>query len=131
MKKTDRKNKTNLDVTWPKDSIFTINDLHKKNKDFVLITLRVRLKKAIDAGEVMDIGVLHNGKGRPTNVFVYGKPTNKHLEQAKEREVIIKSGLESQMSVTVLSVNKEESTAQSETQLTSVAVEEKDATVAV
>lgn len=89
MKKTDRKNKTNLTVTWP-SNIFTIKELNAKNPDFVEITLRVRLKKALDSGEITDIGVLHNGKGRPTLVFVHGTPTKEHIEEAKSRQVILK-----------------------------------------
>ena len=90
MKKTDRKNKTNLTVTWP-TNIFTIKELNDANSEFVEITLRVRLKKAVETGEVNEIGVLHNGKGRPTIVFVYGNPTAAHIEEAKSREVILKA----------------------------------------
>ena len=89
MKKTDRTNKTNLTVTWP-SNVFTIKELNAQNTDFVEITLRVRMKKAIDSGEITDIGVLHNGKGRPTLVFVYGTPTKEHIEEAKSRQVILK-----------------------------------------
>ena len=89
MKKTDRKNKTNLTVTWP-SNIFTIKELNVNNPEFVEITLRVRMKKAIESGEITDIGVLHNGKGRPTLVFVYGTPTKEHIEEAKSRQVILK-----------------------------------------
>lgn len=89
MKKTDRKNKTNLTVTWP-SNVFTIKELNASNPDFVEITLRVRLKKALDSGEITDIGVLHNGKGRPTLVFVHGTPTKEHIEEAKSRQVILK-----------------------------------------
>lgn len=90
MKKTDRKNKTNLTVTWP-SNVFTIKELNASNPDFVEITLRVRLKKALDSGEITDIGVLHNGKGRPTLVFVHGTPTKEHIEEAKSRQVILKN----------------------------------------
>jgi hypothetical protein len=89
MKKTDRKNKTNLTVMWP-SNIFTIKELNANNPEFVEITLRVRLKKALDSGEITDIGVLHNGKGRPTLVFVHGTPTKEHIEEAKSRQVILK-----------------------------------------
>lgn len=92
MKKTDRKNKTNLTVTWP-TNIFTIKELNAANPDFVEITLRVRLKKAIDSGEVNEMGVLHNGKGRPTIMFVHGTPTEAHIDEAKSREVILKDNL--------------------------------------
>jgi hypothetical protein len=89
MKKTDRKNKTNLTVTWP-SNVFTIKELNANNPEFVEITLRVRMKKAMESGEITDIGVLHNGKGRPTLVFVYGTPTKEHIEEAKSRQVILK-----------------------------------------
>jgi len=92
MKKTDRKNKTNLTVKWPKN-IFTIKELNAANPEFVEITLRVRLKKAIESGEVNEMGVLHNGKGRPTIMFVCGNPTANHIEEAKSREVLLKEGL--------------------------------------
>jgi hypothetical protein len=89
MKKTDRKNKTNLTVTWP-SNIFTIKELNAQNPEFVEITLRVRMKKAMESGEITDIGVLHNGKGRPTLVFVHDIPTKEHIEEAKSRQVILK-----------------------------------------
>jgi hypothetical protein len=89
MKKTDRKNKTNQTINWP-SNIFTIKELNAQNPDFVEITLRTRMKKSMDSGEITDIGVLHNGKGRPTLVFVYGTATNEHIEEAKSRQVILK-----------------------------------------
>ena len=89
MKKTDRKNKTNQTINWP-SNIFTIKELNVQNPDFVEITLRTRMKKSMDSGEITDIGVLHNGKGRPTLVFVYGTATNEHIEEAKSRQVILK-----------------------------------------
>jgi|NOAtaT_7_FD_contig_21_1942786_length_458_multi_10_in_0_out_0_1 hypothetical protein len=100
MKKTDRKNKTNLTVTWP-SNIFTIKELNVLNPDFVEITLRVRIKKAIESSEITDIGVLHNGKGRPTLVFVHGTPTKEHLEEAKSRQVILKDST----TVNVVNIN--------------------------
>ena len=100
MKKTDRKNKTNLTVTWP-SNIFTIKELNAQNPEFVEITLRVRMKKAIESGEITDIGVLHNGKGRPTLVFVHGTPTNEHIEEAKSRQVILKGA----STVNVVNIN--------------------------
>ena len=100
MKKTDRKNKTNLTVTWP-SNVFTIKELNVLNPDFVEITLRVRIKKAIESSEITDIGVLHNGKGRPTLVFVHGTPTKEHLEEAKSRQVILKDST----TVNVVNIN--------------------------
>jgi len=92
MKKTDRTNKTNLVITWP-TNIFTIKELNAINTDFVEITLRVRLKKSIDTGEVSELGVLHNGKGRPTLVLVHGIITKAHVADAKSKGVILKDGV--------------------------------------
>ena len=89
-KKTDRINKTKLSVAWPK-SLFTIKELHAENPNFVEITLRVRLKKAIDSGEVCELGTMHNGKGRPTNILVYGPVTQNHIDLAKIRDITLKS----------------------------------------
>ena len=106
MKKTDRKNKTNLTVTWPKN-IFTIEELNQKNPEFVNITLRVRLKKSISDNMVSEVGYLHNGKGRPRLVLACSPITQEHIAEAKSKGVVLKDGL----SVNVLSVNasKEES----------------------
>jgi hypothetical protein len=101
MRKTDRKNKTNQTVTWP-TNIFTIKELNGVNPEFFEITLRTRLKKALESGKVKEMGVLHNGKGRPTIVFVYGVPTESHIDDAKTRGVILKDGLV----VNVLEVNQ-------------------------
>lgn len=92
MKKTDRKNKTNLTINWPTNT-FTIKELNDANPEFVEITLRVRLKKAIETGEVNEMGVLHNGKGRPTIVFVHGTPTQAHIDELSSREVILKDSM--------------------------------------
>jgi len=99
MKKTDRKNKTGLVVTWP-TNLFTIEECNKANPNFVNITLRVRIKNAITAGTVNELGYLHNGKGRPRSVMVAGPITQDHLAAAKNRGVIFKAGL----SVNVMNV---------------------------
>lgn len=107
MKKTNRKNKTNMNINWP-TSIFTIKDLHAANPDSVVITLRDKTKKAIQRGEVVEIGVLHNGLGRPTNVMVYGKVSDEHLTEAKAKSVVLKQQFvsESNVSVNVVTIDK-------------------------
>ena len=92
MKKTDRKNKTGLTVTWP-NGLFTHEDCHALNSDFIGITLRVRIKKAITAGSVNEIGVLQNGKGRPSKVMVNGPITQELVVEAKSRGIILKPSL--------------------------------------
>lgn len=86
MKKTDRKNKTNQTVTYP-SCIFTIKELNELNPDIVTISLRDKVKKAIKRGELNVIGVLPNGKGRPTLVHVFGSITKSIIDEAKNKGV--------------------------------------------
>ena len=89
-KKTNRKNKTNLTVTWPSaDKYFTIVDLMETNKEFIPITLRVRLKNAIDDGTVVEIGTIHGGKGRPKLAFAMNPVTEDVLDTARQAEVVL------------------------------------------
>ena len=89
-KKTNRKNKTNLTVTWPSaDKYFTIADLMETNKEFIPITLRVRLKNAIDDGIVAEIGTIHGGKGRPKLAFAMNPVTEDVLATARQAEVVL------------------------------------------
>lgn len=89
-KKTNRKNKTNLTVTWPSaDKYFTIVDLMGTNTDFIPITLRVRLKNAIDDGTVSEIGTIHGGKGRPKLAFAMNPVTEDVLATARQAEVVL------------------------------------------
>lgn len=92
MKKTNRKNKINQMVNWPK-GIFTVEDLHANNSDFIEITLRDHIKKARANNIVNEVGQLHNGKGRPRLVLAYGPITQEHIAEAKSRGVILKEGL--------------------------------------
>jgi len=84
-KKTQRKNNTNLTVVWPSASVyFTIKDLFNLNPDFVPITLRVRLKKAIDSEKTVGvIGTTNPGKGRPCLVFAMRPVLQSVLDSAK------------------------------------------------
>jgi len=89
-KKTNRKNKTNLTVTWPSaDKYFTIADLMETNKEFIPITLRVRLKNAIDDGTVVESGTIHGGKGRPKLAFAMNPVTEDVLATARQAEVVL------------------------------------------
>ena len=92
MKKTDRKNKTNLVVTWP-TNVFSIEELNNANPEFVNITLRVRLNNAIEDGQVSVVGYLHNGKGRPRVVLACTPINDQHVLEAKNRGCVLKDGL--------------------------------------
>jgi hypothetical protein len=63
--KTGRKNKTRLELKLPAAGIYTIEELCGSNPEFVEITLRVRLKKFVNDGKVLELGTLHMTKGRP------------------------------------------------------------------
>lgn len=71
-KKTDRKNMTNQVVTWPSaDTYFTVESLLEKNSHIKAITLRVKLNKSIEEGNIARLGTIHGGKGRPKVSIFY------------------------------------------------------------
>jgi hypothetical protein len=84
MNKTDRKNKTNLIVTWPEHGkLFTIKDLMAANPEFVEITLRVRVDKAIKKDNTVAIvGYKNTGKGRPTMILAMAPVTQQMIDDA-------------------------------------------------
>lgn len=113
-KKTDRKNKTNLTVTWPSnDTYFGVSELTNINKDFIAITLRVRLKNALDEGVVTQIGTVHGGKGRPKLAFAMSPVTEAAIASARTAGVVL---VDKYNTVNVLDVKAEsESTEHIET----------------
>lgn len=82
--KTDRKNKTNLNVVWPEHGkLFTIKDLHAANPEFVEITLRVRVDRAIKKDNTVTIiGYKNTGKGRPTMILAMSPVSQKMIDDA-------------------------------------------------
>lgn len=88
MKKTGRRNKTHQQIKYP-TTVFTVDDLNGLNSDYCNITLRVHLNNAIERGEVITIGHLQNGKGRPKLVMAHSPVTNEHLESAKNQGVFL------------------------------------------
>ena len=113
-KKTDRKNKTNLTVTWPSnDTYFGVSELTALNSDFISITLRVRLKNALDEGVVTQIGTVHGGKGRPKLAFAMSPVTEAAVTAARAAGVVL---VDKYNTVNVLDVKAEaETTEQVET----------------
>jgi len=107
-KKTDRKNKTNLTVTWPSnDTYFGVSELTNLNKDFIAITLRVRLKNALDEGVVTQIGTVHGGKGRPKLAFAMSPVTETAVTAARDAGVVL---VDKYNTVNVLDVKAEAET---------------------
>ena len=112
-KKTDRKNKTNLTVTWPSnDTYFGVSDLANLNKDFIAITLRVRLKNALDEGVVTQIGTVHGGKGRPKLAFAMSPVTETAINAARSAGVLLDTKYDT---VNVLDVKAEGHSTEQET----------------
>ena len=112
-KKTDRKNKTNLTVTWPSnDTYFGVSELTNLNKDFIAITLRVRLKNALDEGVVTQIGTVHGGKGRPKLAFAMSPVTEAAITAARSAGVVL---VDKYNTVNVLDVKSETDTTEHET----------------
>lgn len=101
IKKTNRKNKTNLSVTWV-NRFFTIEDLHAANPNFVEITLRSRLNIAKKENQIAEIGCIHSGKGRPKLVFANTPVTKEVLESARQAGVIFNENYDS---IAVVSVD--------------------------
>jgi len=99
-RKTQRKNKTNLVIKWPShDDYFVISPgddgsmaskaLMTLNPEFVEITLRVRLKKAIEEDKlVVEIGSKNTGKGRPIKAFAMTPVSQLVREKAKHDGII-------------------------------------------
>lgn len=107
-KKTDRKNKTNLTVTWPSnDTYFGVSELSNLNSNFIAITLRVRLKNALDEGVVTQIGTVHGGKGRPKLAFAMSPVTEAAVTAARAAGVVL---VDKYNTVNVLDVKAEAET---------------------
>ena len=107
-KKTDRKNKTNLTVNWPSnDTYFGVSELTNLNKEFIAITLRVRLKNALDEGVVTQIGTVHGGKGRPKLAFAMSPLTEAAITAARSAGVVL---VDKYNTVNVLDVKAEAET---------------------
>ena len=87
-KKTERKNRTDLVVNWPKPPYFTIiDDLFPMNSAAKHITLRVRLAKEIEAGNVACIGQITGAQGRPKKVFAFTPVPQSTRELAKSNHI--------------------------------------------
>ena len=74
-------------IEWP-TSHFTIDDIQGKYPDAVNITLRFRVKQAVENKDVMVIGKIKPAIGRPRLVFSRSNPSKELLEAAKAAGVI-------------------------------------------
>jgi len=65
---TVNKTRKKLVVDWPKGK-FTISDLEKNHPSAVPITLRFRVKKALESGLIKSVGKIEGELGRPAMLF--------------------------------------------------------------
>ena len=63
-----RPKKDKLVVNWPTGK-FSIADLEKTHPTAVPITLRFRVKKALESGTIKSVGKIEGEIGRPTLLF--------------------------------------------------------------
>ena len=86
--KTNRKNRTDLTVNWPSSNeYFTVKDLFQLNPQFIKITLRVRLRKAIEEQRtVAVIGTMMGSKGRPSLVYAMTPVSQELVESARQNK---------------------------------------------
>jgi hypothetical protein len=63
-----RPKKNKLIVNWPTGQ-FSIADLEKTHPTAVPITLRFRVKKALESGAIKSVGKVEGEIGRPTLLF--------------------------------------------------------------
>tara|TARA_B100002019_G_scaffold167189_1_gene144556 strand:+ start:1601 stop:1849 length:249 start_codon:yes stop_codon:yes gene_type:complete len=65
---TVTKTRKKLIVNWPAGK-FTISDLEKNHPSAVPITLRFRVKKALESGIIKQAGKIEGELGRPAMLF--------------------------------------------------------------
>lgn len=96
--------KTALTIDWP-NSHFTIDDVQGKYPDVVNITLRFRVKRAVENKEIVPIGKIKPAIGRPKLVFARANPTKEIIESAKAAGVLFVD--DTKASITVAEVKSE------------------------
>lgn len=105
MAKTTKKN--NAAIEWPSNTHFTIEELAVSHPNFINITLRFRVKRALENKEIVTIGKIKPPIGRPRLVFAKVNPSKELLESAKAAGIL---PLEDKPSaVTVAEVNTKKS----------------------
>lgn len=101
--KTNKKNA--LVIDWP-TSHFTIDDVQGKYPDVVNITLRFRVKKAIESKEIVPIGKIKPAIGRPKLVFARANPTKDLIESAKAAGVLFSDEPKAAITVAEVKIEK-------------------------
>lgn len=107
MANTKKKNTTNIE--WPANSHFTIDDIQSKYPDVVNITLRFRVKKAMEKREIVTIGKIKPAIGRPKIVFAAANPSKEVIDAAKAAGVLFSD--EPKAAITVAELKSDKKTA--------------------
>jgi len=94
MSENIRKNNPKRELVLPTSVYFTIQDVVKLNPEMLtasksIITIRVRFTKAIEDGQVAEIGSIPGGKGRPQKVFAFTPVTATTLDAAEQSGVTL------------------------------------------
>jgi len=117
MKKTNRQNKTGLTVNWPNgfytmdasESHPNITNLWDQNRHFAaLITLRVRLTNALEDNQVVKLGTIKGGKGRPKLVFANTPVSQETIDAARTAGVVLEDNIPNVVNVMNVSPVTEE-----------------------
>jgi hypothetical protein len=104
--KTGRKNRTKLTEVLPESGFYTNEMLFALNKSFKEITLRVRVKKLVESGKVLEVGTLHQPKGRPAIVMATAPVSKETWAKIAAAGVL----LNEKYSVNVVSIGNTENT---------------------
>lgn len=103
--KTNKTSKKNtLTIDWP-TSHFTIDDVQGRYPDVVNITLRFRVKRAVENKEIIPIGKIKPAIGRPKLVFARANPSKELIDSAKAAGVLFSD--EPKAAITVAEVKTE------------------------
>ncbi len=104
---TNSKKNSTAAIEWPTGH-FTIEDIQNKYPDVVNITLRFRVKKAVEGKEIVNIGKVKPAIGRPKIVYSRANPSKELLEAAMTAGVIFND--EPKAAITVAEVKSEKKT---------------------
>ena len=102
--------KNNSPVIWP-EGHFTIKSVFAQHSHMKEITLRFRIKRALEDGLITTIGKIKPPIGRPELVFAKANPTKELLESAFKSGVI--PLVEETTTVTVMDVKSTKTEVQS------------------
>jgi hypothetical protein len=102
------KKKNTINIEWPTNRHFTIDDIQNLYPDAVNITLRFRVNKAVESKEIVAIGKIKPAIGRPKMVFASANPSKEILDAAKAAGVIFND--EPKAAITVAEVKSEKKT---------------------